>query len=175
MAKESIALIKNDLSISSLLSQLNAALAEEWLAHYQYWIGAQVIEGIMRSSVQKEFEEHSKEEAKHAQWIAERIIQLEGVPVLDPTQWTALSRCKYDAPTNPDSVLLLNQNVKAERCAVIRYHEIAEYTHGIDHTTCDLAKRIMAEEEKHEQELQDFLQDIQRIYSSLKMERGIRV
>ncbi len=175
MAKESIALIKSDLSISSLLSQLNAALSEEWLAHYQYWIGAQVIEGIMRSSIQKEFEEHAIEEAKHAQWIAERIIQLEGIPILDPSQWTTLSRCKYDAPTNPDSIILLKQNMKAERCAIIRYHEIAEYTHGIDYTTCDLAKRIMAEEEKHEQELQDFLRDIENVYSNIKLGKGIKV
>ena len=175
MAKESIAIIKNDLSVSSLLSHLNAALSEEWLAHYQYWIGAQVIEGIMRSPIQKEFEEHAREEAQHAQWLAERIIQLEGVPVLDPTQWTTLARCKYETPLNPDSILLLNQNVKAERCAILRYHEIAEYTHGIDFTTCDLAKRIMAEEEKHEQELQDFLQDAHILFSKLKSKHELTV
>ena len=28
-----------------LLKVLNEAFAEEWLAYYQYWIGAQVIEG----------------------------------------------------------------------------------------------------------------------------------
>lgn len=65
--------------MESLISQLNAALAEEWLAYYQYWIGALVVEGAMRPNVQSEFEEHANEERKHAEMIAKRIIELEGV------------------------------------------------------------------------------------------------
>lgn len=38
-----------------------------------------------------------------------------------------------------------------------------ELTHGKDFTTCDLAKHIMAEEEEHEQDLQDYLTDIARM------------
>lgn len=62
---------------------MNAALAEEWLAYYQYWVGALVVEGAMRADVQGEFEEHAEEERRHAQLLADRIIELEGVPVLD--------------------------------------------------------------------------------------------
>ena len=61
----------------------SAALAEEWLAYYQYWVGALVVEGAMRADVQGEFEEHAEEERRHAQLLADRIIELEGVPVLD--------------------------------------------------------------------------------------------
>lgn len=42
--------------------QLNATLSEEWLAYYQYWVGALVVEGAMRADVQGEFEEHAEEE-----------------------------------------------------------------------------------------------------------------
>ena len=60
-------------------------MAEEWLAYYQYWIGALVVEGAMRPNVQSEFEEHANEERKHAEMIAKRIIELEGVSLfLDP-------------------------------------------------------------------------------------------
>lgn len=41
--------------------------------------------------------------------------------------------------------------------------QIAEFTNGIDFTTCDIAKHIMAEEEDHEQDLQDYLNDIARM------------
>ena len=58
-----------------LLKVLNEAFAEEWLAYYQYWIGAQVIEGPMRTSIQGEFMKHAKEELEHAEWLAVRIIQ----------------------------------------------------------------------------------------------------
>ena len=49
----------------------------------------------MRANVQSEFEEHAEEERKHAQMLAKRIIELEGVPVLDPQKWFELARCKY--------------------------------------------------------------------------------
>ena len=61
-----------------LLAQLNAALSEEWLAFYQYWVGSFVVEGDMRGDVQREFQEHAAEEYNHAKLLADRIIELEG-------------------------------------------------------------------------------------------------
>ena len=168
MAKESVKILRGKLDVDNLLSQLNAALAEEWLAYYQYWVGALVVEGAMRSDVQGEFEEHAEEERHHAQLLADRIIELEGVPVLDPKQWFELARCKYDSPTDFDVVSLLNQNVASERCAILRYQEIAKFTDGIDFTPCDIAKHILAEEEEHEQDLQDYLTDIARMKKSFQ-------
>ena len=166
MAKESVKILQKKLDVESLLSQLNAALSEEWLAYYQYWVGALVAEGAMRANVQAEFEEHANEELGHAKLLADRIIELEGVPVLDPKQWFELARCKYDAPNDSDVVSLLNQNVASERCAIVRYQQIAEFTDGKDFTTCEIAKHILAMEEEHEQDLQDYLTDIARMKSS---------
>ncbi|MBX9190451.1 ferritin [Bacteroides sp. K03] len=166
MAKESVKILQGKLDVKSLIDQLNAALSEEWLAYYQYWIGALVVEGTMRTGVQSEFEEHAEEERQHAQLLANRIIELEGVPVLDPKKWFELARCKYDTPTEFDSVSLLNQNVASERCAILRYQEIANFTNGKDYTTCDIAKHILAEEEDHEQDLQDYLNDIAKMKES---------
>ena len=159
MARESVKILQGKLDVESLISQLNAALSEEWLAYYQYWVGALVVEGAMRADVQGEFEEH-------AQLLADRIIELEGVPVLDPKKWFELARCKYDAPQGFDSVSLLKDNVASERCAILRYQEIADFTNGKDFTTCDIAKHILAEEEEHEQDLQDYLTDIARMKKS---------
>lgn len=167
MAKESVKILQGKLDVEKLISQLNAALAEEWLAYYQYWIGALVVEGAMRANVQSEFEEHAEEERQHAAMLAKRIIELEGVPVLDPKDWSELARCKYDSPQNFDSVSLLRDNVASERCAVLRYQEIADYTDGKDFTTCDIVKKILAEEEEHEQDLQDYLTDIDRLKRSI--------
>ena len=128
MARESVKILQGKLDVESLIAQLNAALAEEWLAYYQYWVGALVVEGAMRADVQGEFEEHAEEERRHAQLLADRIIELEGVPVLDPKQWFELARCKYDAPQGFDSVSLLKDNVASERCAILRYQEIADFT-----------------------------------------------
>ena len=152
MAKETVNILKDKIDIVELLAQLNAALSEEWLAFYQYWVGSFVVEGAMRGDVQREFQEHAAEEYNHAKLL-----------VLDPKQWFDLARCKYDAPVDFGSEVLLKQNVESERCAIYRYQQIAEFTNGIDFTTCDIAKHIMAEEEDHEQDLQDYLNDIARM------------
>ena len=52
-----------------LLNILNVAFSEEWLAYYQYWIGAQVAKGPMRKIIAEEFIEHANEELKHAQLL----------------------------------------------------------------------------------------------------------
>lgn len=160
MARESVEILKGKIDVDSLLSQLNAALSEEWLAFYQYWVGAYVIKGIMRTSVQKELEEHAKEEYDHADLLATRIIELEGTPILEPQKWFDIARCKYSAPNDFDVITIVNQNLASERCAILRYEEIANFTNGIDYTTCDIAKHILSEEQDHEQDLQDFLEDI---------------
>ena len=48
MARESVKILQGKLDVESLISQLNAALSEEWLAYYQYWVGALVVEGATR-------------------------------------------------------------------------------------------------------------------------------
>ena len=45
MARESILIFRQRIDLPRLIGELNAALSEEWLAFYQYWIGAQVVEG----------------------------------------------------------------------------------------------------------------------------------
>ncbi len=98
-------------------------MREEWLAYYQYWVGAQVIEGPMRRAIQKEFMKHAGEELEHAGWLATRIIQLGGTPVLSPGDWEKVAVCRYISPENPFDVELLKQNLASERCAVKRYQE----------------------------------------------------
>lgn len=163
MGKESVGIIKKSLDVKKLIEMLNAALSEEWLAYYQYWVGAALVEGPMRPSVQKELEVHAKEELAHADMLIERIIQLEGTPVLSPEEWTKLARCEYYPPKNPYIVSILNDNLKGERCAIVRYQEIADYTFGKDHETYKIATSILADELEHEQEIEDWLKDIEDI------------
>ncbi len=40
---------------------LTTSLSEEWLAYYQYWIGARMMEGPMRSEVEPELLLHANQ------------------------------------------------------------------------------------------------------------------
>ena len=157
MGKKGVEILTLD--VKSLIDVLNQALAEEWLAYYQYWVGAKVAEGLERPKVVKEFMEHAGEELKHADWLAERIIQLGGTPILDPSEWKEKAQCKYDAPMNADTKVLVAQNLTAERCAVARYEQICEMCQGKDFETFRISRKILKEELEHEQEMEDFEAD----------------
>jgi len=166
LGKQGINILKLD--VKKLLKMLNAALSEEWLAYYQYWIGARLMEGPMRSEIEPELLVHADQELGHAVLVVGRIIQLGGTPVLNPADWPRLSRCDYDAPTDPYVEVVLEQNLKGERCAIQRYKEIADFTSGKDHTTHQMATTILNEELEHEQDIEDWLNDLKRMKDDLK-------
>ncbi|HKL22997.1 MAG TPA: ferritin-like domain-containing protein [Tichowtungia sp.] len=151
-----------------LLDMLNAALSEEWLAFYQYWIGARMMEGPMRSDIEPELLVHADQELNHAVMIVERIIQLDGTPVLTPDDWMGLSRCDYEKPSDPYVETILNQNLNGEQCAIERYKEIADYTSGKDHSTYQIAVAILNEELEHEQDIEDWLGDLERMKEDIR-------
>ena len=150
-----------------LIDLLNEALSEEWLAYYQYWIGSKVMEGPMRSEIEPELLIHANQELNHANLVANRIVQLGGTPVLDPSEWTKLGKCAYEAPNDPYVEAVLEQNLRGERCAIDRYKSLADLTNGIDHTTHQMATTILSEEIEHEQEIEDWLLDIDRMRQDL--------
>ena len=142
-----------------LLDLLNVAFAEEWLAYYQYWIGAHLAEGVLRHAVVKEFEEHAAEELEHAEKLAKRIAELGGTPLTNPNMFEKVAECKYEEPKNLHVSILLQQNLASERCAVARYQQICEMTFGKDYETFKMSAKILKDEIEHEQEMEDFLAD----------------
>lgn len=154
--------------VKKLLEMLNAALAEEWLVYYQYWIGARLMEGPMRSEVEPELLLHATQELNHAVLVVSRIIQLGGTPIINPADWTKHARCKYDEPSDPYIEVILEQNLRGERCAIQRYQEIADFTNGKDHSTHQMAVQILNEELEHENDIEDWITDIQRMKDEFK-------
>jgi len=155
-------------NIEEIVTLLNKAYADEWLAHYQYWVGSKVIKGIMKEAVIAELVQHAADELRHATMVADRIIQLGGVPLLHPKDWLANTICGYDAPENPQVLEVLAQNIKGEQCAISVYERIAELTKDSDIVTFNMANLIMADEVLHEEELQALQEDIQGFIDSFK-------
>jgi bacterioferritin len=154
--------------VQKLIGMLNGAFSEEWLAYYQYWIGARLMEGPMRSEIEPELLLHANQELNHAVLVVGRIIQLGGTPVVHPADWFKFSHCEYDAPTDPYVEVVLNQNLKGERCAIKRYKELADFTNGKDYTTHQMATTILAEELEHEQDIEDWITDLRRMKEDIK-------
>jgi bacterioferritin len=148
------------LDVENVLILLNKAFADEWLAYYQYWVGAQVAKGPMRGAVVAELNEHAEDELKHAGMLATRIIQLGGTPVLDPADWRTLSNCGYDAPANPHVQAIVEQNVKGEQCAIDVYNNLLGVTTDKDIVTYNMVAEILEDEVEHEEDLQALLEDM---------------
>lgn len=166
MGKRGIEILNLDKDV--LLKMLNEALAEEWLAYYQYWVGARMMEGPMRSEIEPELLLHADQELGHAVLVVNRIIQLGGIPLMNPSDWYEHARCEYEAPTDPYVEVILNQNLRGERCAIQRYQEIADFTSGKDHATHQMATLILNEELEHEQDIEDWISDIERMKDDIR-------
>jgi bacterioferritin len=149
------------MDVDTLVELLNRAYASEWLAYYQYWLGAKLIKGPMKDAVAAELNLHATEELNHAILLAGRIIQLGGTPVLDPKDWFQLSACAYDAPSDPHVGVILEQNIAGEQCAISAYKNMMDTTKDKDMVTYNLALTILQQEVEHEEDLQSLQEDLQ--------------
>ena len=126
------------------------------------------MEGPMRSEVEPELLLHATEELGHAELVANRIIQLGGTPLLNPTLWKDFAKCDYEEPNDPYIEAILEQNLKGERCAIERYQKLASFTYGKDHSTYQMAVTIMNDELEHEHDIEDWINDIERMKDDLR-------
>ena len=149
------------MDVNQLVEELNKALADEWLAYYQYWIGAKVAKGPMRGAVVAELEEHATEELEHAGQLVERILQLGGTPVLSPEGWYKVTNCGYNAPSDPQVKKLLEQNIKGEQCAIEVYQKLSKKLKDKDSITYQLVLEILEDEVEHEDDLETLLEDLE--------------
>ena len=146
--------------VNQLLEMLNKAYADEWLAYYQYWVGAKVAVGKMRGIVAGELQEHAGEELEHAQMLAERILTLGGTPLLNLQALLQQTNCGYEEPSDPSTQKLVEQNIKGEQCAIITYKKILDFVKDKDPITYHLILEIMEDEVEHEEDLEAILEDM---------------
>lgn len=149
------------MDVDELINLLNKALADEWLAYYQYWIGAKVVKGPMKDAVIAELDLHATEELSHAVLLTTRIIQLGGTPVLSPADWMKITNCGYDAPADPYVEKVLEQNIKGEQCAIKVYSHLLDLTREGDPVTYNIILTILSQEVEHEEDLDALREDLE--------------
>jgi bacterioferritin len=166
MAEIGRSIVKMD--VDKLLELLNKALADEWLAYYQYWIGAKVVKGPMKDAVISELQLHATEELTHAELLATRIVQLGGTPVLSPVEWSRITNCGYDVPEDPYVEVILDQNIKGEQCAIRTYNKLLDITREADPVTFNIVLKIITDEVEHEEDLAALKEDLELMLAKRK-------
>lgn len=159
MGQKGRSIVKMD--VDELINLLNKALSDEWLAYYQYWVGAKVVKGPMKDAVIAELTLHATEELGHAELLTTRIIQLGGTPVLSPEEWSKLTNCGYDIPSDPYVEVILDQNIKGEQCAIKVYSELLDITRVGDPVTYNIILTILSQEVEHEEDLSALKEDLE--------------
>ncbi len=159
MARVGNSIIKG-IEVEELIKLLNRAYADEWLAYYQYYIEEKVVKGIMKDAAITELNQHAQDELRHADMVAQRILQLGGTPLLNPKEWFVHTNCGYEEPKDFNVVAILEDAIKGEQCAIKTYSEILEVTRNKDIVTYDIVSQILADEVEHEEDLVALQEDI---------------
>ena len=152
------------IEVNEIVEMLKILYAEEIMAWYQYYIVSKFMQGQERSNIEKVFEETAKDELDdHANKILKRIAELGGdiITICDINNLKTISNCEYKMPIQPyNTIKLLQDNIESEICAIQHYMTLADMTKDRDYTTYCMALDILADEEEHLRELQDFYIDI---------------
>ena len=134
---------------------LNEALKNELTAINQYWLHYRLLDhwGVYKLA---EYERHeSIDEMKHADWLAERILFLDGLP-----NFQLLGRLRIGETVEEvlKSDLAMEIEAVAQLKAAIAYCEDVK-----DFVSRDLFQRILASEEEHDDTLERQFEMIERM------------
>lgn len=135
-------------NVQEVISDLNKAYADEWLAHYQYWLTAQWIRGMDADTLKQVLIQQAADELTHAETLANRIIQLGGTPVMQFDQLTATAKCGFkEPPSDPANLKQVVQDVlAAEACAIESYNELSEKYRTTDIVTKEIFETLLEDE-----------------------------
>jgi len=140
---------------AEILAMLNEALATEIVCMLRYRRHYYTAKGIDNVSIKAEFLEHANDEEEHANTIAERIVQLNGEPDLDPVHLAEKSIADYDEST--DIREMIKANLVAERLAIEAYRQMIERIGDTDPTTTLMLTEVLTKEEEHAEDMRDLL------------------
>jgi bacterioferritin len=101
--------------------------------------------------VAEEFLQHAREEEQHADQVARRIAQQNGVPNLNPEGLATRSHAEYRDVTELEE--MIREDLAAERVAIATYSEIVRWLGDDDPTTRRMMEEILAKEEEHADDL----------------------
>ena len=146
MGRKGKEIVKAD--VQEVISDLNKAYADEWLAHYQYWLAAQWIRGMDADTLKQVLIQQAADELTHAETLANRIIQLGGTPVMQFDQLTATAKCGFkEPPSDPANLKQVIQDVlAAEACAIESYNELSEKYRTTDIVTKEIFEELLEDE-----------------------------
>ena len=144
--------------LKAVIKVLNETLATEIVCVLRYKRHYYMASGINSEGAKAEFLQHANEEQQHADWIATRIVQLNGEPNFNPDGLSSRSHSEY--AEGKDLTSMLREDLFAERIAIESYSEIARWLGDDDTTSRKMIEEILKAEEEHAEDLKSLLEKI---------------
>ncbi|WP_294134205.1 ferritin-like domain-containing protein [Pseudohongiella sp.] len=142
----------------NVIKILNEALATEIVCTLRYKSHYFRADGINANVAAAEFLEHANQEQQHADWLAERIVQLGGKPNFSPEGLLSRSHAEFiEGDTLRE---MIKEDLIAERIAIDSYREVIVYLGDQDPTSRRILEDILAQEEEHADDMAGLLQDL---------------
>lgn len=140
---------------AKVIDFLNAVLKGELTAINQYFLHARMLENWGVTRLGKYEYQESLDEMRHADWLTQRILFLDGLPNLQ-----ALGRLRIGE--NVEEILRADLEVELEALPLLR--EAIQHCESVrDYVTRDLLARILASEEEHVDYIETALGLIERM------------
>ncbi|MGI6213706.1 MAG: bacterioferritin [Christensenellales bacterium] len=140
---------------SRLIESLNSLLADELSAINQYIVHAEMCSDWGYEKLHKHFEKRSITEMKHAEKLIERLLFLEGTPIV--------SQLKHIAIGDVVPKQLANDR-KAELGAIEAYKAAIGLALELkDYATKELLEKILLDEEGHLEEIEELETQIEHM------------
>ena len=124
-----------------LVKVLNELLADELTAISQYMVHSEMCDNWGYDKLHKAIEKQAVDEMHHAEWLIQRIIFLEGAPVVSKLNPIQIGQSVPD---------VIGNDQDAEQAAVRAYNAGIRLAHEVDdQATVDLLTNILRMEEGH--------------------------
>jgi len=141
--------------LKKVIGVLNEVLATEIVCVLRYKNHYYMASGINAGPVAQEFLQHANEEQMHADWVAQRITQLGGVPNFNPEGLATRAHAEYREGETLEE--MIKEDLVAERIAIETYSEIIRWLNNDDPTTRRIIEDILKMEEAHADDLANLL------------------
>ena len=124
-----------------LLTVLNSLLADELTAINQYMVHSEMCENWGYNNLHLAIRKQAMDEMHHAEWLIERIIFLDGLPIVSKLNPMKIGKTVLEMITNDSA---------DEISAVRSYNEAIKLSREVDDQgTVDLLTKILKMEEGH--------------------------
>lgn len=124
-----------------LLTKLNELLADELTAISQYMVHSEMCESWGYEKLHNAIEKQAHEEMHHAEWLIQRILFLDGMPVVSKLNRMQIGNSISD---------MVGNDQEAELAAVHSYNAAIHLARELeDHATAELLTTILKMEEGH--------------------------